>query len=260
MALELPETDPSDLPTTKPEGAPASDEVVKAVEAKPPEMDGDEGEAGEGPKPEELNTAGLRKALDAERKLHREAEKKRKEAERRIAEFEGYRKALEEQRQAKPEKEADPDEVFFKDTRGYVDRSKQEAIAEAHRVRFETLEEAMRLKHDDYDDTVNRFVEMARSNPAVLAQYSQAKNQPRFAYEFVKNQPASADELRKKIRAEVMAELGVKGDEDEDSDTESKAPATKPTKSLATARGAGPGVTQGWKGPRSSDELWRQSY
>ncbi len=83
-------------------------------------------------------------------------------------------------------------------------------------AKFELHEEAMREKHDDYDEVQAEFLTMAQANPALMAEARQARNVPKFAYETVqkarelaeiKDVDAYKSKLRQELEAQIRAEL-----------------------------------------------------
>lgn len=171
--------------------------------------------------------AGLRKALEAERK-------KRQEYERKLAQFEGQLSVYQQQSQPKQQQQqpVDEDDQFYsappKYVNGVVDKKVSEINKTVEAVRLELSEDMVRGQHQDYDDVISSFHEAAQNDPTLLARFQAQvatdprarRNPARFAYDYAKtyrevSTVGSLDELRAKIEADLRpkleAELRKKG-------------------------------------------------
>jgi hypothetical protein len=172
--------------------------------------------------------AGLRKALDAERK-------KRQEHERLTAELRGQLQAyqqLQQKPQAQQPSEVNDFDQLLESPPKYVGSVVDKRIGEVDKtiqaVRLELSEELARSQHQDFDEVITAFEEASAADPTLLAKFqAQAKFDPKakrnpakFAYDYAKtyrevSAVGSLDELRAKIEADLRpkleAELRKKG-------------------------------------------------
>lgn len=141
------------------------------------------------------------------KKMALDERRKRQELERRYAELEAKLKA--------PEgKEEGVD--FFSDPDKALGQVKDEIRSELANAKLEISQELMRERHEDYDELESEFVDLAKDNPVLIKQLSEAKNPAKFAYETAMkarkaNELENVDTFREKIRAEerekIRAEL-----------------------------------------------------
>jgi hypothetical protein len=141
------------------------------------------------------------------KKMALDERRKRQELERRYAELEAKVKA--------PEGK-DESVDFFADPDRALGQVKNEIRSELANAKLEISQELMRERFEDYDELESEFVDLAKDNPVLLKQLSEAKNPAKFAYETAqKARKASeldnVDTYREKIRAEerekIRAEL-----------------------------------------------------
>jgi hypothetical protein len=139
-------------------------------------------------------------ALQSERK-------RRQELERRIAEFEAKAQA-----QSTPEAEK-PD--FFADPEKYIESRVQTALKESQDRFLAYSEQRARERHSDFEEKLEAFSELVRSNPMYYQQMMQSPDPGEFAYAAGKNFHSVKgigdidtwrDQERARIRAEVEAE------------------------------------------------------
>jgi hypothetical protein len=178
-------------------------------------------------------------ALEAERKGRQDWKEK-------ATRFEERARALEEQlaRTQQPQQgqqQQDPLQVM-----------QQQIVNE----RFNTSEMLVREKFQDVDDVIGTFKEAAAANPALIAQMHAHPHPWKFAYEEGKRLRFAAEigndpeAYRKKLRAEIEAELKAQG---APQSQQPGAPALP--QSLAGARSAGArGNT--WTGPTPLDSMF----
>jgi len=125
--------------------------------------------------------------------------RKRQEMERRIAELQ---KPAE-----RPDLFADPDGALSH----LESRFQQQMFAS----KVEMSQELMRSMHEDYDELETEFHELAKDNPVLLKQLSEAQNPARFAYETAMKARTvatinDADKLRAQVEAKYKSELEEK--------------------------------------------------
>lgn len=141
------------------------------------------------------------------KKMALDERRKRQELERRYAELEAKLKT--------PEgKEEVVD--FFADPDKALGQVKNEIRIELANAKLEISQELMRERYEDYDELESEFVDLAKDNPVLIKQLSEAKNPAKFAYETAlkarkANELNDVDTFREKIRAEerekIRAEL-----------------------------------------------------
>lgn len=179
--------------------------------------------------------AGLRKALEQERK-------RRQEHERKLAELEGKLSAFstltaKPNAPAQPDAEQEPD--FYSGPEKYIETREQRLMAAFNARLAELSADAMRAAHPDYDEAEKAFLEAVQHNPALAQQLRASGNPARFAYEHGKAYQqlrglGSIDELTNRIRqeerAKIEAEFRQKG---------ALAAASQASTSSAGARSAG---------------------
>lgn len=133
-------------------------------------------------------------AVQAERK-------KRQEVERELEEL---------RRSQRPQNAIDP----LEDPQGFSEQVQRQVAL----VRFELQEEAMRERHEDYEEMQDEFIELAKQNPTLQVELAKASNAPRFAYETAKkarelkkleNVEDYKSELRKQVEAQIRAEMAA---------------------------------------------------
>jgi len=179
---------------------------------------------------------------------------KRQEAEQRIALLE--RQLEHTMRQPEPEI---PD--AYEDPEGYTEHVagtlEQRFANELYETRKTLSEEVARSRHEDYDEVVSTFVQLANSDPTgnLISQLHSHPNPAGFAYNLAKqhllmNEVKDPEAYRQKVREEIMAELKA-------GTTAQPAPspaASAPT-SLASVPSAPPATAETWPGPESLEEL-----
>lgn len=131
--------------------------------------------------------------------------------------------ALQEQRKRRQEAERELDELRrrhnapqdidpLEDPQGFTAQVDRKVAL----MRFELQEEAMRERHDDYDEVQAEFLDLARSNPTLQAELASSRNAPKFAYDTAMKARElkrldSVDDyksaLRKELEAQIRAEL-----------------------------------------------------
>lgn len=180
----------------------------------------------------EKEKKGLIHAAEAERKGRQDWKEQATRAQERL-------RVYEEQRQAEtPREPMEPMAAL-----------QQQMVTE----RFNTSEMMVRDKFTDVDEFVDPFMEEVRKNPALAAQLHSHPHPWKFAYDegkrmkFAQEIGADPDAYRKKLRAEVEAELRA--------ESSGKQPSTNLPQSLAGARSSGTrGAT--WTGPTPMDTMF----
>lgn len=188
--------------TAAPESAPetvetpAAETAAQAAPAAP--------EATTAPAPKETHVP--LPALMAERDKRQQEEAKRKELERRLAEYEAQR--------PEPPK-------FYENPEQHVAARLQEAEARANQRLFAALEAAAREAHSDYDEVIAELTEQAQANPALAQQVFASPNPATAAYKLGKQlremkamqDPAAyRAQVEAEIRAQIAAEQKAKED------------------------------------------------
>ncbi len=191
-----------------------------------------------GPSPDKLPPA--------EYKAIREEREKRQTLER---ELEALKSEFQSLRQPK-EPEAPPPSLW-EDEQGWAQHNRQATVGEARfQSRLDMSEMMAAQAHDDFDDMQAKFNEMAQQNPAIVQQALQSRHPWESAYKIAKNAVSAAelgatnvDELRAKIREELMAEIGQ--------------PPASPSLPATLTNQRNVGVRSGpaWSGPRPLSEL-----
>jgi hypothetical protein len=119
-------------------------------------------------------------------------------------------------------------------------------------IRVEALQAAARARHEDYEDKERVFVELAQSNPYLVAQLQQAQDPAEFAYKTaeyhiaMKEAGGSLDALKKRLSEELAQE--------KQSSFQAKAQAIP--KTLAGATGTGRRSAQVFSGPTGLDDIY----
>jgi hypothetical protein len=177
-------------------------------------------------------------AVAEQRRKAREARERNAALERELAYLKGRVEAQGMGQPASEEKEEE-EEIDYTDIPGWMRRQKQslerkfdqklnERLAHEQGVawqrRLAKSETAARGRYSDYDEKIDKFVAMAKANPALHQELLYEVDPAETAYQFIKSQtpPEDVERLRDKVR-ELEAKLSGK-------------PAPK---SLAKARGAG---------------------
>jgi len=198
------------------------------AEAQPEEQKGEEVSATPADEPIEEGAAPQDKtvplgALKDERRKRQEAESERQELQKQVAFLQGQFQAFQSQQPShQQDLEAKADKIrddYYTDPVGTVEKIIEERVGKvsADRVqdRINLSEALVKRQYDDYDDVVGVFVDAAKNNPALAVQMRDDVNPALFAYEYGKkirdvSQYSTIDEMREKLRAEVMAELEAK--------------------------------------------------
>jgi len=121
---------------------------------------------------------------------------------------------------------------------------------------MEYMTEEYRTNHADYDEVITDFIKRAKSDPTLHAAYNRSPNPVRYAYmtgkrlmeeekraaEFKNLGVSSLDELKEKIRKDVIAEI-------EGGENQSVRGSGVPKQSLAALRGGGGSQTKPFSGP-----------
>ena len=100
----------------------------------------------------------------------------------------------------------------FEDQEGFVSSMRAEMQQELTGMRAEMSREMMRVTHQDYDETEQKFWEMAQENPVLAEQALADRNPAKFTYDAVKKaeklaEMENVDDYRAKVRAEIEAEV-----------------------------------------------------
>ncbi len=119
-------------------------------------------------------------------------------------------------------------------------------------IRTEALQAAARARHTDYDEKEQVFLQLAQSNPHLVAELRQAQDPAEFAYKAaeyhlaVQEAGGSLDALKERLRRELAAER--------ESGFQTKAAALP--KTLAGASGTGRRAAQVFAGPAALDDIY----
>lgn len=128
----------------------------------------------------------------------------------------------------------------IEDQEGFVKSLESKYEERLARDRINIYREIMVEQHDDYLQKEEQFIELAKTNPMLLAQMQQSSNPAKFAYEqMVKyeqfQEMQDVESLREKIRAEERAKLE---EQQKSTETEQDEKAENLSPSLAKARGS----------------------
>lgn len=254
---DLPETIETTTEANLSETREAKADVVETKTEPAKQETGDETEQDEHV-PDDLQ--GLKRALAAARGDKRKARKKWQEAEKAMAELRGKLSVTERQpkqpsQQNQPKKIDLTDEEFFgrgpEAVKAYVEHQVAIVREEQKAQWLNRSEAAARERYADFQEAYLDFQELAKAQPYLWAQMDNVHDPAEFVYRTGKTfrelkGVSNLDDLRKKIRAEVEAELQQR---------QSPGSAPPPPKSIAGARGTGSPAAQTWAGPRSLDDI-----
>lgn len=187
-------------------------------------------------------------------KLPKEDYKAIREEREKRQRLEAELEALRQQIAAQQEPPAPPPSIWD-DDQGALQHVKNEAITTAVQqanlnAKLDMSEMMVRQANPDFEDVKAEFLALAQSNPTLVQQALADPHPWNKAYQIAKNHRAmqelgatSVDDLRAKIREELMAEMQV------------QPPRSVIPPSLATERNVGSRSGPAWAGPRSLSEL-----
>ncbi len=217
---------------------------VYAGEAQEPEVPaqatGEEGsppEQGEPPKEPEVD---WRVEAEKAKAAAAEAERKAQGLERAIAEA----RAKVRQQQQQPSFNENPAE--------YVEQLRREMAEQVTNIRTEALQAAARARHADYDEKEQAFIQLAQTNPYLVAELRQAPDPAEFAYKTAEYHLAmqeaggSLDALKKRLMDELATERAE----------QFKSKAAALPKTLAAVSGTGRKSAQTFAGPAALDDIY----
>ena len=181
-----------------------------------------------------------------EYKAIREEREKRQAADARIAVLEQTIQSLKQPK----EPEAPPPSIW-EDEQGWQQAfGAQLAQQTSLNAKLDMSEMLAGQAHEDFDDIKAKFLEMAQGNPALVQEALGARHPWEKAYQIAKNAATAAElgatnveELRAKIRDELMAEMGQPP----------QSAGLPPT--LTNQRNVGARSGPAWSGPRPLSEL-----
>jgi len=106
----------------------------------------------------------------------------------------------------------EPEKGFWDDPEGSIKTMREQFNAEILKTRVTTSEAIVRSQHEDFDEKVGVFVELAQATPGLYQQMISAPNPAEFAYKVGKNhfdirQAGSVDNLKAQLEKEVRAKL-----------------------------------------------------
>ena len=145
-----------------------------------------------------------------------------------------------------------PQQTFTANPAEYVEEMRRQFDEKVSAIRVEALQAAARARHEDYEDKERVFVELAQSNPYLVAQLQQAQDPAEFAYKTAEYHIAmqeaggSLDALKKRLSEELAQE--------KQSSFQAKAQAIP--KTLAGATGTGRRSAQVFSGPTGLDDIY----
>lgn len=102
------------------------------------------------------------------------------------------------------------------DQQGYAEHIQQAVDQKIQTATFEMSQQLMRAQHDDYDQAADAFLELAKSNPQLVADMQAHAVPAKFVYETAKKAEQYAEmqdvgtykaKLKAEARAEVKAEM-----------------------------------------------------
>jgi len=135
-------------------------------------------------------------------------------------------------------------------------RVEQKFSAALVNERINQSETFARDKYADYDEKLDKFIEMAQANPALTVMMRQQANPAEFAYKTVVNQQKlqemqNPEEYERKLVAKIRAELEAENQKKvDDILKKGQIPGT-----LADARSVSKQVQAQWTGPPPLDDL-----
>ena len=192
----LPEIDPEeqettgeiDTPEPEAESKPEQEDSTPESEEKPEET-----------KAEEVKPESKDEGVNWTKAAVLDERRKRQELERQLE-------------QALKDKTPEEKKDWFDDPEGAASQIKQEFQSQLANTRIEMSQEFMRSMHEDYDELEAEFVDLAKGNPAMLAEFQQSKNPAKFAYDTARKHREYADlkdvdKAKAKLREEIRAEL-----------------------------------------------------
>lgn len=258
--------DPAKEPETREPGAPAEPEKAE----QPRGLDGKFApkEAAEEEEPKEDGEGKPRavpqKALHAEREKRRSAEDEAAALRRELAELRGKVDGMSQPR--KPEAEPPKRKDFWEDPDGYTSERLTTALTP---LQQEQLADRLYYSHraavtEFGADTVEQAQQALKDAVAagqvdgnsVAAKLTKARDPIREIVQWHKNTPAVREtELRERIRAELMEELGGKKPSEEQPKAQ---PSTLPS-DLAGARNVGTRSGPAWPGPAPLNDIFDRS-
>lgn len=175
---------------------------------------------------------------------------KRQQLEQQLAEYQAYIQQVQQQQFQPADPEVDPIAYLKEQVQAEVMPQVQQY---ALQFRVEMTEQLARQKWQDYDAKIELFKQEAASNPFLVEQVKQAPNPAEYAYnvasqiavarQYGSEAPPSREELEAKIRAEIMAEIGMK-------------PAQSAPTTLATQRSVGSRSGPAWSGPKAITDIF----
>lgn len=269
---------PAETQRTEPEPE-ARQEAPAPVEVRGHEGKGEDQDAPPASTEQEpSDVAGLKNALQAERRKRQESQKQLTEREQKLKDYEALiagtvsRINPQSQQETKPQDKAAPQIPDpWTDPEGAF-RYQQEQVQKAlFKDRTEISQELMRTKHSDYDDVEKVFIEECKADPQLAQKLRTSSFPARFAYEQGKRIMALREigpdptAYKAKLEAEFRAKLAEEAAKTEPAPVASPAPAKQPASvaqppapppSLAGVTSAGPRkVTQKFEGPTPLDRI-----
>jgi hypothetical protein len=244
----------NDEPVSEPVEAPVVEVAPETPETPEPASDGPA--RGADGKFIPKQTTGVEETVPPTDKLPQEDYKAiREEREKRQA-LQAELDALKQQFEAAKEPPAPPPSMW-EDEQGWQQHFGGEVVSTAvqqatFQARLDMSEMLVRQANPDFDEIKERFVQMMQANPALQQQALSDPHPWSRAYDIAKNAKAieeigatNLDELREKIRAELMAE------------TQAQMPVPQQTlpPTLTTERNVGSRTGPAWAGPKPLAEL-----
>lgn len=255
------ETGSENAEQSESEEKPESKESVKAKQS----QGNDHDDEAEEHVPEDLT--GLKKALQAARGDKRKARKQWQETERKLAELQGRLSAMDQMRAQpaakKPEEFDLNDETLFSKgseaVKEYVARQVAAVRDEQRNQRLNHSESAARERHEDFQESMNSFFEMAKADPSLWQKMEASHDPGEFVYKTGKIHDElrgvnSIEDLKAKIRKEIEAEMHGNGEPA--SQGQERKQIKAPPRSIAGMRGTSVN-TQTWSGPRPLEDIFR---
>jgi hypothetical protein len=143
---------------------------------------------------------------------------KRQKAERRAEDVEAQLQQMQQPQQA-------PD--ILDDPQGFTGYMQQQITDGVRAATIQMSQMMMRSQHDDYDQAEDKFMQMAQSNPQLVAEFQASSMPAQFVYNTVKKAEQYADmqnvdgykaklkaQAREEVKAELEAEAQAKADKD----------------------------------------------
>lgn len=179
---------------------------------------------------------GLRSALLSERHRRQEADEKLKQIEQKLKELE-MRPSVQQQMPVKDDLEITEEEIYA-DLPGTVKKLEQRFDRRLQNERFEMSETMARLRYDDYEQVIGKYVEAVKENPSIFVAVQQSRAPALEMYNLTKGHLESKKAISPEKIDEIV-DLRVEKRLQEELAKRGLSQAAQIPPSLAAARGSG---------------------